>query len=281
MTLIVEDGSIVPDANTFVGVQGAAAFHAERGGLIPVWEIVSAAVTFGPGGVITAPAGTFANFTAQSIVEVRGAAQPENSGFGHLRSASGTQLVAVWLDTVDEAPGAEVTITLFEQAGWWHAWPRRLEGSLINAATFEKTRYGWAGLPVQPTQPLPWPRKDVWLPPLGTPQDSPSQVFATAQLFFGTGASSDTWYRLPVDVIPQEVINCQLWLSQADIEAPLLATIDPADYLVSKELGTSGIKKTFDGKIRLRRFPQADGEVYRYLADAVSSAGPTHRIERV
>jgi hypothetical protein len=268
--LIVEDGSVVPGANTFAGVQEAAAFHAERGGLIPVQEVVSAAVTFAAGGVLTAAAETFSAIPVNSIIEVTGAGENANIGFGHVRAVAGDELELAWLDTVDEPPGAPVTITIFEQSGWWHASPRRLEASLINGATYQRHRYPWAGALVSASQALPWPRRYVWVNPGADPREEalPGDVGA---------------YQVADNVVPGGVIRCQLWLSLADIEAPLLASVDPQSFLKSKTISASGIAKVFEGKVRLRRFPHADAEVLPYLVTEMAGAatGPFRAIDRV
>lgn len=279
MSLIVEDGSIVPGANTWVGVQGAAAFHAERGGLIPVAEVSSAAVTFAEGGVLTVPSGALELVTAQSIVQLAGAGEEANGGFAFVRSASDTEIVLTWLDTVAEAPGARIDFIVYDQSGWWHAAPSRLEGSLINATSFmAQGRYPWAGSVVSAGQALPWPRKDVRV---DLTSGSGLSELAGIDLPSGTALTA---VPFPSNRVPAGVVRCELWLSLADIESPLLATIDPNDFLVSKTIGSSGIAKTFGGSVRLRRYPQADAEVARYLAAASSSgaaSGPFWPIERV
>lgn len=241
MRFIVEDGTGVDGANSLAGVQEAAGFHAETGGLVPVLTFSGTDIAFAPGGIITGPAGKFTGIEAQSIIEVRGAGLAANAGFGHLRTASATELAADWLDTATEAAGEEVTITVFEKSGWWHQSSVRILQSLVNATKFACRRYFWPGLPALDRQALPWPRVDV--------------VIGAGNPYLVDG------YELPAEEIPLGIVRAVCVLSLADLEEPLLATVDPRESLKEKEIGVKGIKKVFGGPVRKRRFPAADAEV--------------------
>ena len=268
--LVVEDGTGVPGANSFAGLQEAAVFHAERGGLIPVREVVSSEVSFAPAGFVNAPLGTFALVPVQSLVEVRGAGEAENSGFGYVLASTEDGLVIDWLETVEEAAGAVVRVTVFEQSGWWASTTARLEASLVNSTSFMLRRYAFAGVASVTGQALPWPRRFVFVDPGGVPQWGDLGVLPE-----GVG-----WLEVPYNVVPSGVKRCQLWLALADLESPLNAPVDPQQFLVSKSIGPAGIVKTFGGQVRLRRFPHADAEVAGLLAPTVSGGGPFHPIVR-
>lgn len=260
MRLIVEDGTGVAGANSLAGIQEAALFHSERGGLIPVLGVSGADIAFQPGGIITGPAGKFDGIEVQSIIEVSGAALAANSGFGHLRSVAGDQLAADWLETATELAGEDITITVYEKSGWWHPSSVRMEQSLVNATAFANRRYDWPGLPALDVQPLPWPRTDV-IAGVGSP-------------YLVAG------YILPDGEIPLGVQRAIYWLSLADLEEPLLATVDPREALKSKKIGVQGIEKVYGGLVRKRRFPAADAEVAG-IAVAAPIVGPFVPIEVV
>ena len=269
--LIVEDGSVVPGANSYGSLQEAATFHAEHGGLLPVLELASSGVTFAPDGVITGSVGAFAGISAATIVEFRATSEPENSGFAYVTAATDTTLTVLWLDTVDESAGATVRITVYEQSGWWATTSARMEAALINAATFMRHRYAWSGVVVSATQPLAWPRRFAFVDP-GT---TPDELFPSS---LGIG-----WTELGSNEVPAGAKRCQFWLALADLDAPLLAPVDPQKFLKAKSIGTGGISKTFEGKIRLRRFHHADAEVSQLLVFGgnAGAAGPFIPIVRV
>lgn len=260
MTLIVEDGSGVTGANTFVSLQEAAAFFAERGGLVPSLEVSGTDIAFGEGGVVSsATADKFAGVEAQTIARIEGAAEAANNGFAFVQSLGDGALNVRWLTTADEAAGPGVTITLYERAGWWASTSARLEAALVNAARYLGKRYEFAGDQVAEYQPLPFPRRWI-LVDAGSPYYVPG-------------------YAVAEDEIPVAVKWAQLWLALADLEEPLEAPVDPRDYLQSKTVGASGISKTFGGRVTRRRFPHADGEVVGLLAPLRGDVGPFRTIE--
>lgn len=279
VALIVEDGTGVAGANSFLGLQAAAQFFSERGALIPAGEASSAAATFAPGGSLAYDAGAFAAIPVSSILEISGAAESENIGFGYLTANDGATLALDWLTTTTEAPGATVRITWFEQSGWWHAAQARLVSALINGAAEMRTRYRWPGRPKNNAQPMPWPRTDVSVLIGDDGADAPAN--AALLIALGLGGQPAGLYSIPDDVVPAGVGPCQAWLALADLDAPLQAPVDPQQFLVSKSIGTSGIQKTFGGLIRRRRFPHADAEVAYLLRAAAAPSGPFYSVVRV
>lgn len=240
--LVVEDGTGVAGANTFADVQAAAAFHAERGGLLPTLELRGTDIAFAAGGKITsATEGRFAGIERSSIVRVRGAGQAANNGFGHLFAAAGVELVADWLPTVDEDAGASVRLTVYERSGWWHASAERLESSLVNGSKHMGKRYPLGGYPVADLQPLCFPRTQL--------------VCGEGSPYYVVG------YVFADDELPVGVPECACWLSLADLEEPLDTVIDAREALQSKSVTASGISKVFGGPVRRRRFENADNEV--------------------
>jgi hypothetical protein len=267
--LILEDGSGVVGANSLVTLQEVARFHSETGGLTPIHDVSSSAVTFAAGGILTAPAGTFASIPEASIVEIYETTgddlgPPANRGFAFVQAVAtpgGDQLTLAWLSTVTEAPGASLGIVVYDKAGWWAPTAARLVSSVINATRFVCKRYGWAGWPTRDVQALAWPRRFIRVGP-GSPYLS-------------------QFHSVQDNEIPLGVKRAICWLTAEDISEPLEATEDLREALVSKSVTTSGISKVFGGPMRRRRYPQADSEVAGLTGTSSAPAGPFIPLESV
>lgn len=266
MPLILEDGTGVIGANTYSDMQGAAAFFAGRGGLVPLQEFeIDGSAEFVAGtNELVVPAGTLADVTFPSIIQIQGASNPANQGFAFARSISedGTTVKTSWLAMVNESPSGIVTLTVYDRTGWYADTSARLEAALTNGAEAMNTRYPWGGWPTFDVQELAWPRGGVVV-------DAGSPYYAEG-------------YEVADDEIPLGVVRCHLWLALADLETPLREPVDPQSYLQSKSIGPGGIAKTFGGEVRRRRFPHADAEVAGLMsAEAIAAAGPFIPIQRV
>jgi hypothetical protein len=251
VTLVVETGAGVEGANALAHPAFAAEYHADRGNLVEAGVYpVSAAVFAAAASTVSVPSNG-ANVPSGSVVLFEGATEPGNSGYCIVTAVASDLLTVAWMDDLADET-ADVTMTVFEQEGWWDS-RRRLEASLVNATEYIAVR-SWYGTPVSDVQGTPFPRQQMMVRRTG-------QYYAAGHL-------------IPEDEVPLAVKHAVCHLSLEDLAEALSEVRRPSQQLKSKRIGP--ISKSFDNPRGTRRFPTVD----RMLLGLVAPRRPFVRIAR-
>ena len=240
--LVVEDGTGLAAANTFIRPREAAEVLATRGFITAEASNVVANCTVAAAGrTVTRASGDWQTFVQRfDIIRIEGAVGAGNNGFDYVDSISSTVLtLGGWLDLADEA-GVTLTVTAYLQSGWWASPREALEATLVQGSEWLGSKYGWLGEPLKATPGLSFPRKGLYV-------GAGSRYYAPGTL-------------LPSDEVPVAVRRAAALAAAESRTRSLLETTDVGQLVKRKTLGP--ITKEFFAPGAPRQLAHVNRELY-------------------